>query len=98
MTLNGSILRVSGTRGPSQIRTDLTDLADGLNGSIRICNLWTQDICKLRIIMDPISAAAGSVRSVRIWLGPRVPDTRILTMSISIQHLFFAIMYNVEPA
>ncbi len=31
--------RVSGTCGPSQIRTDLTDPADGPNGSIRISDL-----------------------------------------------------------
>ncbi len=40
---------VSGTRGPSQIRMDLTDPADGPNGSIRISDLQTQDICKLGI-------------------------------------------------
>ncbi len=40
---------VSGTRGPSQIHTDLTDPADGPNGSIRIGDPRTQDICKLRI-------------------------------------------------
>ncbi len=40
---------VSGTRGPSQICTDLTDPANGPNGSIRIGNLRTQDICQLRI-------------------------------------------------
>ncbi len=40
---------VSGTRGPSQIRTDLTDPTHGPNGSIRIGELRTHDICKLRI-------------------------------------------------
>ncbi len=114
--------RVSGTCRSSKICPDLTYLADGPNGSIRICNIWTKDICKLRIqpknrwatdpglppgplgqmqpkrsaqffgcirklqiswfhrlqiLMDPISLSVGSVRSVRIWPGPQVPDTHI---------------------
>ncbi len=35
MTITGQ-KGVSGTRGPSQVRTDLTDPADGPNGSVRI--------------------------------------------------------------
>ncbi len=38
--------RVSETCRSRQICTDLSDLADGLNGSIGICKLRTQDICK----------------------------------------------------
>ncbi len=59
--------RVSGTRGPSQIRTDRTDPADGPNGSIKIGDL--------QILTDPLGPLAGFVSSIRIWLGPRVPDT-----------------------
>ena len=40
---------VSGTRVPSQIHTDLTDLADGPNESVLIGDLWNLDICKLQI-------------------------------------------------
>ncbi len=40
---------ISETRGPSQSQTDLIDLAIGLNGSIRICNLRTSCIYNLRI-------------------------------------------------
>ncbi len=39
---------VSGTRGSSQIRTDLTDPAHGPDGSIGIGELRTQDIGELR--------------------------------------------------
>ncbi len=53
------------------------------NGSIRICNLRIQDICNLRIslvrrspiLMDPLGPSAGSIRSIRIWLCPQVPNT-----------------------
>ena len=69
---------ISETRRPSQIRTDLMDLAYGSNGFVIICNLRTQDIswlCRSHILMDPLSPWARSMRSVRIWLGPRVSDT-----------------------
>ena len=118
-SIMSTFIRVSGTRGPSQIRTDLTNPADGLIGSIRICYLWTQDICKLRIqpkhqyvmdpgpppgplgpmgpsscisnlqiylvhrlqiLMDPLGLLAGSMRSVRIWLGSWVPDTPFIRL------------------
>ncbi len=45
-----------------------------------ICELQISWVRRLSILMDPLGPSAGSVRSVWIWLGPRVPDTPLMTV------------------
>ena len=70
------VQRVSGTRGASQIHTDLKDPTDRHNGSIKIGDLRTQDICKLRV--QPIFCSIRNlqiswVRRLQILMDPLGP-------------------------
>ena len=49
--------------------------------------------CKLRILMDPLGPSAGSMRSVWIWLGPRVQDTHFIHIMSSPENITFIFYY-----